>query len=134
MDQFGELSIDHIIASAQFRSVRSGHMVDITMRKAPVATKTSRVPNSRNKEGAAAAELALKAHVLGCNPEILAGTTEGDRMMQEIAGRVDLTEAPEDAVCSLVIDLLQYCQQEKIDWTQDVMSRAWERFRRERAR
>jgi hypothetical protein len=28
-------------------------------------------------------------------------------MMQEIAAMVDLTEAPEDAVCSLVIDLLQ---------------------------
>ena len=89
--------------------------------------------NLKNKEGAAAAELALKAHVLGCNPEILAEMTEGDRMMQEIADMVDLTEAPEDAVCSLVIDLLQYCEQEKIDWTQDVMSRAWERFRSDRA-
>ena len=108
-------------------------MLNIVMRKSPVATKTSRVSNSSNKEGAAAAELALKAHVLGCNPEILAQMTEGDRMMQEIADMVDLTEAPEDAVCSLVTDLLQYCEQEKIDWTQDVMSRAWERFRNEPA-
>ena len=46
---------------------------------------------------------------------------------------VDLTEAPEDAVSSLVIDLLQYCQREKIDWTREVMSRAWERFGAERA-
>ena len=46
---------------------------------------------------------------------------------------VDLTEAPEDAVCSLVIDLLQYCEREKIDWTQDVMLRAWEHFRSDRA-
>ena len=89
--------------------------------------------NSSNKEGAAAAELALKAHVLGCNPQILAEMTEGDRMMQEIADMVDLTEAPEDAVCSLVTDLLQYCEREKIDWTQEVMSRAWEHFRSERA-
>jgi hypothetical protein len=58
--------------------------------------------------------------------------TQGDRVMQEIADMVDLTEAPEDAVCSLVIDLLQYCEREKIDWTQEVMSRAWERFRSER--
>jgi len=108
-------------------------MLNITMPKSPVATQASRVSNLSNKEGAAAGELALKAHVLGCNPQILAEMTEGDRMMQEIADMVDLTEAPEDAVCSLVIDLLQYCKQEKIDWTQDVMSRAWERFRSEPA-
>jgi hypothetical protein len=108
-------------------------MLNITMRKSPIARNTSRVSNSSNKEGAAAAELALKAHVLGCNPEVLAEMTEGGRMMQEIADIVDLTEAPEDAVCSLVIDLLQYCEQEKINWTQDVMSRAWERFRSDRA-
>jgi hypothetical protein len=89
--------------------------------------------SSRNKEGAAAAELALKSYVLGSNPEILAEMTEGDRMMQETADMVNLTEAPEDAVCSLVIDLLHYCEREKIDWTQEVMSRAWEHLRRERA-
>ena len=88
--------------------------------------------HSRNKEGAAAAELALKAHVLRSDPEILAEMTEGDRTMQEIADRVDLTEAKEDAVCSLVIDLLQYCEREQIDWTQEVMSRAWEHFQNER--
>ena len=32
----------------------------------------------------------------------------------------------------LLSDLLQYCEREKIDWTQEVMSRAWERFRSER--
>ncbi len=88
--------------------------------------------NSRNKEGVAAAELALKAHALGSNSEILAEMTEGDRMMREIADMIDLTEAPEDAVCSLVTDLLQYCEREKIDWTQDVMSRAWEHFQNDR--
>ena len=76
-----------------------------------------------------AAELALKAHVLASNPDILAEMTQGDRMMQEITVTVDLTEAPEDEVCSLVIDLLQYCERENIDWNRDVMSRAWERFR-----
>jgi len=86
---------------------------------------------SRNRKGAPAAELALKAHVLRSNPEILAEVTEGGKMMREMTDRVDLTEAPEDAVCSLVIDLLQYCEREKIDWTQEVMSRAWERFRHE---
>ncbi|MFZ3374299.1 MAG: hypothetical protein WA183_01965 [Chthoniobacterales bacterium] len=89
--------------------------------------------NSRSKEGVAAAELALKAHVLGSNSEILAEMTEGDRVMQEITDMIDLTEAPEDAVCSLVTDLLEYCEREKIDWTQEVMSRAWEHLRRERA-
>ena len=75
-------------------------------------------------EAAAAAELALKAHVLAFDPEILAEMTDGDRTMQEIADAVNLTEAPEDAVCSLVIDLMQYCEREKIDWNQDVMLRA----------
>jgi hypothetical protein len=84
-------------------------------------------------EAAAAAELALKAHVLAFDPEILAEMTDGVRTMQEIADAVDLTEAPEDAVCSLVIDLMQYCEREKIDWTQDVMSRAQEHLRGERA-
>jgi len=59
--------------------------------------------------------------------------TDGGSVMQKIAAMVDLTEALEDAVCSLVIDLLQYCEREKIDWTQDVMSRAWENFRSDRA-
>jgi hypothetical protein len=85
------------------------------------------------KEEVAAAELALKAHVLGSNSEILAEMTEGDRMMREITDVVDLTEAPEDAVCSLVADLLQYCEREKIDWTQEVMLRARERLRGGRA-
>ncbi len=49
--------------------------------------------------------------------------------MQEILDSVNLTEAPEDAVCGLVIDLLQYCEREKIDWNQDVMSRAREHLR-----
>ena len=52
--------------------------------------------------------------------------------MKEIADMVDLTEAPEDAVCSLVNDLLQYCEREKIDWTQEVMARAWEQLRNQR--
>jgi hypothetical protein len=116
----------------QFRSLPNAHMLNIAMRKSPVARKTSRVSHSSNKEGAAAAELALKAHVLRSNPQILAEVTEGDRLMREITDTVDLTEAPEDAVCSLVTDLLQYCEREKIDWTQDVLLRAWDHFRGER--
>lgn len=84
--------------------------------------------NLIDKEGVFAAELALKAHMLSSDPEILADITEGDRMVREIADTVDLTEAPEDAICSLVIDLMQYCEREKIDWTQEVMSRALEQF------
>ena len=104
-------------------------MLNTAMRKSPFVTKTSRMPHSSNKEGAAAAELALKAHVLRSDPEILAEMAGGDRMMRQMTDMVNLTEAPEDAVCSLVIDLLQYCEREKIDWTQDVMSRAWEHLR-----
>jgi hypothetical protein len=155
IDEFDDLSIDRIIASAlsrvfvygsqnhsssgfelnlqareaQFRSVRSGHMLNSPMRKSPVTTKTSRQSNSSNQVGAAAAEVALKAHVLACDPDILAEMAGGDRMMQQMTDMVNLTEAPEDAVCSLVIDLLQYCEREKIDWTQDVMSRAREHLR-----
>jgi len=109
------------------------------MPKSSIATKTPLNPIGSKRRGrvkdeeAAAAELALKAYVLKSNPEILADMTEGDLVMQEIGDLVDLTEAPEDAVASLVIDLLHYCEREKIDWTQDVMSRAWERFRSERA-
>ena len=88
--------------------------------------------NSSNKERAAAAELALKAHILASNREILAGMMQGDSTIQEIADMVHLTEAPEDAVCSLVTDLLQYCDREKIDWTKEVMARAWEQLRNQR--
>jgi hypothetical protein len=80
-------------------------------------------------EVVAAAELAVKAHVLALDPEILSEMIEGNRLMREIGDMVNLTEAPEGAVCSLVIDLMEYCEHEKIDWTTDVMSRAWERFR-----
>jgi hypothetical protein len=38
--------------------------------------------------------------------------------------KVDLTEAPEDAVCCLVIDLLHYCDREGIDFERDVLARA----------
>jgi hypothetical protein len=96
--------------------------------------KSAMPPNrSSINEDIAAAELALKAHVLASDPEILAEMTDGDTVMQEIAGIVNLTEAPEDAVCGLVIDLLQYCEREKIDWNQEVMSRAWEHLCSERA-
>jgi hypothetical protein len=110
-------------SSPQFRSFETVRVV-----KKEVPPKRSSI-----KEGVPAAELALKAHVLGSNPEILAEMTDGDRMMREIVEMVDLTEAPEDAVSSLVTDLLQYCEREKIDWAQEVMSRAWEHFRSERA-
>jgi hypothetical protein len=77
-------------------------MLNITMPIFPVATKTSHSPTSSRRggsfeeEGAAAAELAVKAHVLRSDPEILAEMTKGDRMMREIADMINLTEAPED--------------------------------------
>jgi hypothetical protein len=88
----------------------------------------------RAKEGAAAAELALKAHVLAFDPEILAQMEGGDAVMREIADAVNLTEAPEDAVCSLVLDLMQYCEAEKIDWNQDVMLRVLEHLHKSASR
>jgi hypothetical protein len=88
-------------------------------------------PNlSSVNEDIVAAELALKAHVLASDPEMLAHMTHGDAVMQEIADTVNLTEALEDAVCSLVIDLMQYCEREKIDWAEEVMRPASERLQK----
>lgn len=97
-------------SSPQFRSIETVRVIKRAM------PRNQFIKN----EAAAAAELALKAHVLAFDPEM----TDGNRTILEIAEVVDLTEAPEDAVCSLVIDLMQYCEREKIDWIQDVMSRA----------
>lgn len=67
------------------------------------------------------AELALKAHVLASDPDILAEADAG-RAMAHISASVNLDEAPQDAVCSLVMDLMSYCERENIDWTEDIMS------------
>lgn len=83
-----------------------------------------------NKECAAAAEFALKAYSLESDPAEFG--VEPDAIHQ-ITQSVNLTEAPEDAVCSLVVDLMHYCQREEINWTQDVLSRARTRFRSEHA-
>lgn len=84
-----------------------------------------------NTEGAAAAELALKAYTLS-NSAILDVDAERHEIMRGIAESVDLTEALEDAVCSLVIDLMHFCEREKINWNDDVLSRARNRFKSER--
>ncbi len=81
-----------------------------------------------NTESVEAAEFALKAYSIESDP-VEFGVAHGT--MRQIAESVDLTKAPEDAVCSLVIDLMHYCEREKIDWTHHVLSRARERFRRE---
>jgi hypothetical protein len=101
-------------SSSQFRSIETVGVV-----KKDVPPKRSSI-----KQDVAAAELALKVHGLASDPEMLAEMTDGGAAIREIADVVNLTEAPEDAVCSLVTDLLLYCEREKIDWTQDVMSRA----------
>lgn len=72
--------------------------------------------------GVAAAELALKVHVLMCDPATATNLRE-KTVFAEIRSEISLTEAPEDAVCGLVIDLLRYCERESIDWNDDVMSR-----------
>ena len=73
---------------------------------------------------AAAAEFALKSYIAESTPEIM---RESSKLM-ELGDAVNLSEAPEDAVCSLVIDLMHYCERESIDWSNDVLSRARERF------
>src|SRR5437868_10666021 len=103
------------------------------MRKSLAVVKHSPQPGQKRAAVTPAAELALKAHVLISTPEILAELTDADTRIREMGDMIDLTEAPEDAVCSLVADLLRYCERENIDWTEDVMLRAWQRFRRERA-
>ncbi len=86
--------------------------------------------NTENNELAAAAELALKAHVLAFDPDLLADLPDGPGVINQIAEAVNLAEAPEDAVCGLVIDLMHYCEREKIDWTEDVIIRAQQHFQR----
>lgn len=81
-----------------------------------------------NKESAAAAKLALKAYTQHCDPELATG--RNILPLEQISSSI-LTEAPEDAVCSLVIDLMHYCEHEKIDWAGDISSRARARFRNE---
>ena len=77
---------------------------------------------------AAAAEFALKSYIAEGTPDILRETSK----LMEGRDAVNLTEAPEDAICSLVIDLMHYCERERIDWPNDVLSRAGERFTAER--
>lgn len=84
-------------------------------------------------KNADAAELALKAHAFGETAGLRAEIPDGRKLMQEMRSCVNLTEAPEDAVCSLVIDLMHFCEREQIDWDEDVLSRARRRFRRETA-
>lgn len=69
-----------------------------------------------------AAEIALKTHVLmsAGYPEF----KEAAATIYKTQSLVNLTEAPEDAVCSLVVDLMRLCQREGIDWNEDVSSRA----------
>jgi hypothetical protein len=82
----------------------------------------------KSSNSAAAAEFALKAHAF-CDRHVRDELGEGQKIMQEISSAVDLTEAPEDALCSLIVDLMRYCARENIDWDGDVSSRALERFR-----
>ena len=83
-----------------------------------------------NDEAAEAAEFAVKAHVLRSDRHVLANCENGSVVLGQVKAAVDLTEAPEDAICSLVIDLLHYCQREKIDWQRDVMARATKRVKK----
>jgi hypothetical protein len=85
--------------------------------------------NSLNIKSATAAELALKAHSLYSTSDIGADIPDTRNMMRQINSVINLREAPEDAVCSLVMDLMHYCNREEIDWDRDVMLRARENCR-----
>lgn len=78
---------------------------------------------------AAAAELALTSYISEGTPEI---ARDASKRVCNLRHAVNLTEAPEDAVCSLVVDLMHYCDRERIDWSDDVLLRARERFAAER--
>ncbi len=82
-----------------------------------------------NEKGAATAEFTLKAYTSESYP---AEFSIEPTAIRQIAESVNLTEASEDAVCSLVVDLMHYCEREEIDWGRDVVSRARERFLSER--
>lgn len=98
----------------QFRGIEILHVI-----------KRAVPPNQSSiNEDVAPAELALKAHVLASSPAVLAEINNGESALEEIANAVNLTEAPEDAVCALVTGLIHYCEREGIDWTEDVMERA----------
>ena len=79
--------------------------------------------DSLEKNGADAGELALKAHVFWSNAEIRAEMTNEALIREEIVSAVNLTEAPDEAVCSLILDLLSYCEREQIHWSKDVVAR-----------
>lgn len=81
----------------------------------------------RGNQELAAAELALKAHVFASDPSISAETQDGDRAIAKISDSVNVTEAPEDAICSLVLDLMHYCEREKINWPEEIISVAIQR-------
>lgn len=76
---------------------------------------------------AAAAEFALKAHAF-CDPAVATQVSDSETILRQLSEAVDLTEAPEDAVCSLVLDLMHYCDREGIDWNHDVFRRAIEQY------
>lgn len=78
-----------------------------------------------------AAEFALKTYIFQETPEVPTESAQRQNLIDELRDSVDLTEAPEDAVCSLVIDLMHYCERRNIDWSADVMSRAVQCFRSE---
>jgi hypothetical protein len=87
----------------------------------------SHVEEQRSSRGICAPEL----HREGTS-EVIAEIAAGRKLMEELQAAVNLTEAPEDAVCSLLVDLMHYCERERIDWPNGVMPRARACFSAER--
>lgn len=77
--------------------------------------------NQALQQNGSAAELATKMHVLALGPNIGAGIIDFDAIAAAVGAAVNLTEAPEDALATLIIDLMQYCEREGIDWEKEVI-------------
>ena len=86
----------------------------------------------KSLQAAVASEFVVSAHTVASDPQILAEMSSVNELIRQITQCVDLTEAPEEAVCALVLDLLHYCERERINWSDDVMVPALKRYQQER--
>lgn len=87
---------------------------------------------NQTSQNGSAAELAMKMHVLALSSDIGAGIVDFDAVAAAVGAAVNLTEAPEDALATLIIDLMQYCEREGIDWEKEVMLAARKHYRQGR--
>ena len=55
------------------------------------------------REEAAAAKLAIKLHALTIRPELMKELAEEEPPLGTLLAGIDLTEAPEDAICAFIL-------------------------------